>query len=225
MNRATATTARVLPVARPQPAYRLWPAAVLTTYYPSRPVSQPVQMRKLKYHVSASLDGYVLESRPGLEKSARADDSDRYQEFLHAYGIVLMGRNTYEAGLREGIVDPYPHLMSYVFSHTLRQIQDSPVEVIADDAVAWVRRLKTCPGKDLYLHGGARLAASFFAAGLIDEVIVELVPVLQGSGGRRLLSEWEGEIALDRDNGVVYEDGTVRLTYRIRNDADRMETQ
>ncbi len=224
MNRAIANTARVLPIAKPQPAYRLWPAPVLTTY-PSRPVSQPIQMRKLKYHVSASLDGYVLESRQGLEKSARAEDSDRYLEFMHAYGIVLMGRNTYEASLRAGIADPYPHLMCYVFSRTLRPAEQSPVEVIAGDAVAWVRRLKTCPGKDLYLHGGSRLAASFFAAGLIDEVIVEINPVLQGSGNRRLLAELEGEIALDQEKGTVCENGTVRLIYRIRNGANRIDAQ
>ncbi|HJR73747.1 MAG TPA: dihydrofolate reductase family protein [Luteimonas sp.] len=224
MNRATANTARVLPLAKPQPAYRLWPAPVLTNY-PSRPVSQPVQMRKLKYHVSASLDGYVLEPQHGVEKWARADDSIRYQEFLHAYGIVLMGRNTYEAHLRAGVADPYPDLMSYVFSRSLRPAANSPVEVIAEDAAAWVRRLKACPGKDLYLHGGARLATSLFAAGLIDEVIVELVPVLQGTGSRRLLSELEGEVALERENGVAYEDGTVRLTYRIRNSANRIDRQ
>lgn len=221
MSLATANIARVLPIARPQPTYRLRPAPVPTCA--PRPVDEPVQIRKLKYHVGTSLDGYVLEQPGGDGSAARAYDSERYLESLHAYGIVLMGRNTYEASQRAGLADPYPHLMSCVFSRTLRQAAESPVEVIASDAVTWVRRLKTCPGKDLYLRGGAQLAASFFAAGLIDEVIVEVHPVLQGSG-RRLLPELEDEVALERKNGVAYEDGTVRLTYRIRNSASQTGT-
>lgn len=219
MSQVTAITARGLPIARPQPSYRLRPVAVPNSA--PRMATQSVQIRKLKYHVSASLDGYVLETgRDAQGVAAQSGDSTRYLESLHAYGIVLMGRATYEAHLRAGDADPYPHLMSYVFSRNLKSAPGSSVEVIADDAAAWIRRLKTCPGKDLYLHGGAQLASSLFAAGLIDEIIVELNPVLQGSG-RRLLSELAGDIVLVRGNGVAYEDGTVRLTYRVRSGESR----
>lgn len=215
MNQATA---RIMPIARPQSAYRLGPAPALVRE--PRPSSEPVQMRKLKYHVSASVDGYLLDREPRAEA---ADDTVRYLQSLHAYGIVLMGRGAYEAHLQAGVEDPYPHLMSYVFSRSLRIRAGSPVEVIADDAAAWVRRLKACPGKDLYLCGGTRLAASLFQAGLIDEVVVELNPVLRGSG-RRLLPELEGGIDLRRESGVAYDDGTVTLTYRVQNRTRLAET-
>lgn len=216
---AIAIAVRGTPIARPQPSYRLRPVAAPNNV--PRMASPPVQIRKLKYHVSASLDGYVLETGRGTQGVATpSGDSTRYLESLHAYGIVLMGGNTYEAHMRAGDADPYPHLMSYVFSRNLKPAPGSSVEIVADDAAAWIRRLKTCPGKDLYLHGGAQLASSLFVAGLIDEIIVELNPVLQGSG-RRLLSELAGDIALVRGNGVAYEDGTVRLTYRVRNGESR----
>lgn len=175
----------------------------------------PVQLRKLKYHVSVSVDGYILSRGDGFDAFPQGDDPAQYLQSLHAYGIALMGRRTYEAGLQAGIDDPYPHLMSYVFSRTLRARGDSQVELVSDDAAEWVRRLKACPGKDLYLCGGAQLAASLFKANLVDEMILKVNPVLRGAG-RRLLSELDTDIELVRESSMAYGDGVVMLSYRIR---------
>ena len=219
MNQAAARIARPLTAAKPQPAYRLWPVAV--------PANDPLpcikpffQMRKLKYEVNASVDGYLLEGSGAIVP--REDETAHYLHSLHAYGIVLMGRNTYEASVRAGVADPYPHLMSYVFARSLRPNPGSSVEIVNGDAVEWVRRLKACPGKDLYLYGGVELAGSLFRAGMIDEVVVKLSPVLQGAGRR--LSELGGEIALVCESGVAHDDGAVVLTYRVRNGEARQAT-
>lgn len=221
MIQATARVVRAFPVAQPQPVYRMRPVAVRTSEPPPRNESF-VQMRKLKYHVNTSVDGYLLNDGLGFDAFSQDDEPTRYLDSLHAYGIVLMGRNTYEASLKAGVADPYPHLMSYVFTRTLRQSAGSAVEMVSSDATAWVRRLKACPGKDLYLCGGAQLAASLFRAGLIDEIVVKLSPVLQGSGQR--LSELGGEIALVCAGGVAHDDGAVVLTYRVRNGEARQTT-
>lgn len=218
MIQATARIARAFPVAKPQTAYRLRPATVRASELTPRTESF-VQMRKLKYHVNASVDGYLLSEGLGFDAFSQGDDPARYLDSLHAYGIVLMGRNTYEASLKAGVADPYPHLMSYVFTRTLRQSAGSAVEMVSGEATDWVRRLKACPGKDLYLCGGAQLAASLFRAGLIDEVVVKLNPVLQGAGRR--LAELGGEIALVCESGVAHDDGAVVLTYRVRNGETR----
>lgn len=221
MIQATARVARAFPVVKPQTAYRLRPALV-TVGEPAPRTESFVQMRKLKYHVNASVDGYLLNDGLGFDAFSQDGDPARYLDSLHAYGIVLMGRNTYEASLKAGVADPYPHLMSYVFTRTLRQNAGSAVEMVSGDATAWVRRLKASPGKDLYLCGGAQLAASLFRAGLIDEVVVKLSPVLQGAGRR--LAELGGEIALVCESGVAHDDGAVVLTYRVRNGETRQAT-
>lgn len=214
MTQAVARMPRVLPTAAPtQYAYRLRTHAVPA--YEPQPRSEPIQMRKLKYHVNVSVDGFILSKGDGFDAFASQDgDSEQYLQSLHAYGIALMGRGTYEAGLQAGVDDPYPHLMSYVFSSTMRSRAGSQVEMVSGDAAAWVRRLKTCPGKDLYLCGGAQLAASLFKAGLIDEVILKVSPVLRGSG-RRLLSELDEDIVLTRESSAAYDDGVVMLSYRV----------
>ncbi len=212
MNQASARTAHAMPVAPPQPVYRLWPAAI--SQVRPTPRNRPIQMRKLKYHVNVSVDGFILGKGQGFDAFPQGDESAQYLQSLHAYGIALMGRHTYEAALEAGVDDPYPHLMSYVFSSSPGLHLGSQVERISDDAAQWVRRMKTCPGKDLFLCGGAQLAASLFKANLIDEVILKVSPVLKGSG-RRLLSELDTDIALVRESSAVHDDGVVMLTYRV----------
>ena len=214
MNQVTARIPRDLPtVAASHVAYRLRPGAAYTHPTPLR--SEPVQLRKLKYHVNVSVDGFILSNGEGFDAFPQGDDATQYLQSLHAYGIALMGRRTYEAGLQTGIEDPYPHLMSYVFSRTLGMRHGSQVEVVSGDAAQWVRGLKTCPGKDLYLCGGAQLAASLFKARLIDEVILKVSPVLRGSG-RRLLSGLDTDIALVCESSTAYDDGVVMLAYRVQ---------
>lgn len=214
MTLVAARMSKALPTAVPaQYAYRLRDSNIRA--FEPRPRNEPIQMRKLKYHVNTSVDGFIMNQSDGFAAfPVPGDASEQYLQSLHAYGIALMGRCTYETGLEAGIDDPYPHLMSYVFSRTMRIKHGSQVEVVSEDAAAWVRRLKTCPGKDLYLCGGAELAVSLFRANLIDEMILKVSPVLQGSG-KRLLSEINKDIVLTRESSAAYDDGVVMLSYRV----------
>ena len=91
-----------------------------------------------------------------------------------------MGRKTYEAGLNAGITSPYEPLRQFVVSRLTPEIPDSAVHVHRGAAVELVRQLKGERGKDIWLCGGAKLAAGVFSE--IDELILKINPVLIGSG-------------------------------------------
>ena len=85
-------------------------------------------MRKLKYYMACSVDGFIAHEDGSFdgfltEGEAIAD----YFESLDQFGAVLMGRKTYEVGLKEGKTDPYPHLESYLFSRSMRESPDERV--------------------------------------------------------------------------------------------------
>jgi dihydrofolate reductase len=73
-------------------------------------------------------------------------------------------------------------LRTYVFSRTLREIDQPDTELVSGDAGAFVRALKKKPGKNICLMGGGELATSLLAEGLVDEIGLNIQPILLGAG-------------------------------------------
>lgn len=139
-------------------------------------------MRKLVYHVACTLDGFIAD--PERDVSAfptTGDHVDEYLASLRSYGAVVMGRATYELGLRFGVEDPYPWLDTFVVSRSMASSPHPRVE-LARDGVELARRLRMGDGAPIYLCGGGALASALFDASLVDEVVVKLNPLLFGDG-------------------------------------------
>jgi dihydrofolate reductase len=159
-----------------------------------------VTLRKLVYYIATSLDGFIAGEGGELDgfpwdEAFGAALFEAFPETFPAhlrpagsppqakrFDTVLMGRKTFEVALREGITNPYPHLRQYLFSRTLDRSPDPEVRLVSDDAAGTVASLKERAGRDLWLCGGAELATTLFRAGLVDELIVKLNPVLFGTG-------------------------------------------
>nr|WP_246406119.1 dihydrofolate reductase family protein [Modestobacter versicolor] len=105
---------------------------------------------------------------------------------------LLLGRRTYEAFARDWpqIADPDPFtarmnaLPKYVVSSTLTAGTWEPTTVLTGDPLAAVRALREQPGRELQVHGSARLAASLLAAGVVDVVRLAVAPAVVGRGRR-----------------------------------------
>lgn len=114
-------------------------------------------------------------------------------EWLSLADALLLGRRTYDAFARDWpqITDPddpftkrMNSLPKYVASTTLTTGSWNPTTILAGDTAAAIAELKAQPGREIQVHGSARLAQSLFAAGLIDELRLVVAPVIVGSGRR-----------------------------------------
>jgi dihydrofolate reductase len=112
--------------------------------------------------------------------------------------------------------NPYKGMKTYVFSRILKESQDSDVEIIRTDAAEFVRKLKNQEGKDICVMGGGELAKSLFEANLIDEIVLNIHPILLGSG-IPLFHEMKHQIDLELIDCKTLKTGCVVVTYRVKH--------
>ena len=132
------------------------------------------------------------------------------------FDTVLMGRHTYEVGLREGVTSPYSHLRQYVISRTIEQRPDPAVELHRDDPLKLVRRLKAEHGMDIWLCGGSKLAAAVFTE--IDQLILKINPAVIGTG-IPLFDGFERVVPAALIEHKVYANGFVLAQYNLHRAA------
>lgn len=176
-------------------------------------------MRKVTFGGANSLDNFIARPDGAVDWLLWSDEvSEIVAEFWPTIDTVVMGRKTYEAARQHGGGggNPYKGLTTYVFSRTLGADETVGVEVIREDAAEFVRRLKDQAGKGICVMGGGELARSLFEAGLIDEVGLNIHPVLLG-GGVPLFHGMTRQIDLELLNSRTLKNGCVSLTYRVKS--------
>jgi dihydrofolate reductase len=141
-------------------------------------------MRKVTYGGAVSLDGYLAGPGEALDWLRWSDDSAKLSaESFKGVDTMLMGRKTYEAGQRLGGGPVMKGVRTFVFSRTLDAIAERPdYELVRDDAVEFVRRIKGEEGGNILVMGGGEIGSALLGAGLVDEVGLSIHPVLVGGG-------------------------------------------
>ena len=138
-------------------------------------------MRRLRYQVATSLDGYIAGPNGEFDWITMDPDID-FAALFAQFDTAVMGRKTFLATLQQGGSGAMPGLDVVVFSRTLRQADYPAVSVVISDPAESVRSLKAKPGKDIWLFGGGELFRTLLEAGLVDTVEPAVVPVLLGAG-------------------------------------------
>ena len=169
-------------------------------------------IRRVRLFIATSLDGFI--AGPDDDLGWLFHDADYgYAAFYAGIDTVLVGRRTYDVA-RRFPAWPYAGRNVVVFTRggdagvatpgTVATAR-SPADVVAD--------LRARDGKDLWLVGGAMLVAAFMAAGLIDDVIVSIHPVLLGDG-IPLVARGAPRMPLALVGERRFPSGLVQLAYR-----------
>lgn len=171
-------------------------------------------MPAIHYYVATSADGFIARADGTYDSfPMKGDHIAAYFEDLAQFDTVLMGRKTYEIGLRVGVANPYPALKTIVFSRTLEASTDPNVELVRTDPVERVRALRAEPGRGVYLCGGGELAGLLLSAGLLDEVTIKVNPLVLGAGIPLFTGAAESKLELISHR--VFDSGVVFLRYRV----------
>jgi len=175
-------------------------------------------MRKLILGLAITLDGYI-EGPNGEYDWCFTDQDYGLNDFFERIDSMFIGRKSYEiaqqyAQQNNGETIPgMPKLTEYVFSSTLKNVKENAI-LISEDTIAQARNIKSLPGKDIWLYGGASLTQSLMTEGLVDELWLSVHPILLGSG-KLLFPEGNFRTQLTLLESKTYETGLVSLRYAI----------
>jgi dihydrofolate reductase len=138
-------------------------------------------MRRVRYRVAASLDGYIAGPDGEIDWIVHDPTTD-WAGLFAGFDTVLLGRRTYELTRQPGAPAWPAGWRVFVFSRTLTAAEHPSVTVVTADGGGAVAGLRAESGRDIWLFGGGSLFASLLGAGVVDQVEVAIMPVLLGRG-------------------------------------------
>ena len=190
-------------------------------------------MSKTQYYCAMSLDGYIAESDDTLawlmeyEGSFEGEGTEPggrggYERFYERVGALVSGSVTYEfilGHMAQGDEWPYKGKPCWILSSRDLpvpegegvdvRIVDAKVSELHDEMIA------AAGERNLWVVGGCNVASQLADEGLLDEVLVTVVPVVLGEGkplfDRRLPG---GPMQLT--GTTTFDSGMVELRYEIR---------
>lgn len=168
---------------------------------------------KLLLYIATTLDGYIASTDGKIDWLTSFDTDDQDNGYLSFYSTIealIMGAATYEQVL--GFGDwPYPGRLCYVLTNrTLAPDRDHILFVSSLEAI-----LEDIHQKGLqrvWIVGGGQSASLFMAAGLVDDYILTLIPIILGSGISLYQTVPQQTLRLIKT--VTYASGAVELHYR-----------
>jgi dihydrofolate reductase len=187
---------------------------------------------RTRYYCAASLDGYIAETDGGLEwlagfegaydgTEAEAGPTESYEHFYDGVGALVSGSATYEYVLEHvgpGGEWPYAGRPWWVLSSRDLptpdradadvRVTDSPIPGLHAEMLA------AAGDGNLWIVGGGGVASRFANAGLLDDVLVTIVPVVLGAG-RPLFGERLEPGALTLTGTTTFSNGMVELRYAV----------
>jgi dihydrofolate reductase len=192
-------------------------------------------MARVVLDVTMSLDGFMagpdvsVENPMGigglrlhewiLDASPNEVDAEIARGMQAGTGAVVLGRRTFDVGIHVWNDTPFPVPCLVLTHHPLaeRLEKSGTFTFVTDVRDAFDRATAAAGDRDVRLMG-ATVGQQFLAAGLVDEIRVQLAPVLLGAGRRLFEHLGNAHIELER-LATVDSPHVTHLRYRVRRHA------
>lgn len=192
-------------------------------------------MSKVMAALSTSLDGFIngpdgedgglhawvfsgsvpVEAAGISFKLASENSAELFREFVQNTGAIVIGR---KAATIASNIDPIFNLPTFVLTHEPQKskTKDGVTVIFVNDSIesALEQASAAAGDKDVCVFGGAATVSQYLQAGLLDELQLDVVPVLLGGGTRLFDQSSLSEVKLEQVK-VVESTNVTHLIYRV----------
>jgi dihydrofolate reductase len=185
-------------------------------------------MRNVVLNLAVTLDGFIEGPNRELDWLVRdetIDFGDILNDILSDKDAIFYGRVSYEkwgnftppdaSGKIEAAYASMHEKQKYVFSHSQTRDETDAIYVNSDIKER-VNQIRSQPGKNIWLYGGAKLITSFMNLDLVDEYRLAVHPVIIGRG-KPLFENIEERHRLDLVDVKGYPSGVMLVQYKRRD--------
>lgn len=162
--------------------------------------------------MATSINGYITGRDDDTEW---VKDTEILYKIIADKGVCVMGRRTYDESVKYNAF-PYQNALNIVVTHDQNLLSKSTDNVIFTQAsLPDIIKLVQVKGHtEILLVGGGKLNAEFLAAGLIDEIMIDIHPIIIDHG----IKLFEGNfprVNLELIDTQKLKDGMVQNKYRV----------
>ena len=173
-------------------------------------------MRLFDWYTGGDTDFVVPSGEMTFQVSSQA--AEMLNEVFSSIGALVTGRRTFDItngwGGRHPIGENIP---IFVVTHSVPDGWDyegSPFTFVTDGVESAVEQARAAAGEKNVAVGAASLVQQCLEAGLLDEVHVDVVPVLLGDGVRLFDNLGTTPIELER-SGLIEDPDVTHMTFRV----------
>lgn len=168
---------------------------------------------KLTVYSAISLDGFIA-TKDGNSEWVSEADFPYFEKAMKEKGCIIVGKNTFLQF--ENDLYPVQDVLNVVLTSNLDSIKkydnvlalnSSPNEVLNE--------ISEKGFKEALLVGGGITNALFLKAGLIDELILSIHPLVLGSGIKLFSSDSQTQLNLEKIDEKDIGEGVLQVRYKV----------
>ena len=192
-------------------------------------------MSRVQYYCAASLDGYIADADDGLDwlmgyegsydgpdaEPSPMSDGGSYEQFYEGVGALVSGSTTYEFVLEHmDSPESWPYKGKPYWVLSSRELEVPAADGVdvrvaeADAAEIAPEMLEAAGERNLWVVGGGNVASQFAEAGLLDDVLLTVVPVVLGEGKPLFECPLSGD-PMKLTGTRAFASGMVELSYEL----------
>lgn len=168
---------------------------------------------KVILYMGISINGYVAKENGDSEWTSDEDLKGFYEHSKKA-GNIIMGKNTFHAASNYGYF-PFPDNINVVMTHQPIKNKWKDKVIITDESPKQILQMLEKKGfNETFIAGGGHINSSFIKEKLIDEIYIDVEPLVFGKG-IPLFAPEDFEFNLQLLESVKLNKNTIQLHYKV----------